>query len=59
MQRYDLIVQSICIVEKVFVWAQKKQEVFLFLLDFKVLNWYVKEFVNLLCSNYLSVNLNF
>lgn len=58
MQRYDLIVQSICIVEKVFVWAQKKQEVFLFLLDFKVLNWYVKEFVNLLCSNYLSVNLN-
>ena len=58
MQRYDLIVLSICIVEKVFVWAQKKQEVFLFLLDFKVLNWYVKEFVNLLCSNYLSVNLN-
>ena len=58
MQRYDLIVQSICIVEKVFVWAQKKQEVFLFLLDFKVLNWYVKEFVNLLCSNYLSINLN-
>ena len=58
MQRYYLIVQSICIVEKVFVWAQKKQEVFLFLLDFKVLNWYVKEFVNLLCSNYLSVNLN-
>lgn len=43
MQRYELIVQSICIVEKVFVWAQKKQEVFLFLLDFKVLNWYDKE----------------
>lgn len=58
MQRYDLIVQSICIVEKVFVWAQKKQEVFLFLLDFLILNWYVKEFVNLLYSNYLSVNLN-
>lgn len=58
MQRYYLIVQSICIVEKVFVWAQKKQEVFLFLLDFLTLNWYVKEFVNLLYSNYLSVNLN-
>ena len=43
MQRYYLIVQSICIVEKVFVWAPKKQEVFLFLLDFKVLNWYDKE----------------
>lgn len=43
MQRYYLIVQSICIVEKVFVWPQKKQEVFLFLLDFKVLNWYDKE----------------
>lgn len=43
MQRYYLIVQSICIVEKVFVWVQKKQEVFLFLLDFKVLNWYDKE----------------
>ena len=25
------------------VTAQKKQEVFLFLLDFKVLNWYDKE----------------
>lgn len=36
----------------------KKQEVFLFLLDFKVLNWYDKEFINLLYSNYLSVNLN-
>ena len=58
MQRYYLIVQSICIVEKVFVWAQKKQEVFLFLLDFLILNWYVKEFINLLNSNYLSVNLN-
>ena len=23
-----------------------------------ILNWYVKEFVNLLYSNYLSVNLN-
>ncbi len=43
MQRYYLIVQSICIVEKVLYGHKKKQEVFLFLLDFKVLNWYDKE----------------
>ena len=26
LQRYDVIVQPICIVKKVFIWTQKKQE---------------------------------
>lgn len=37
MQRYELIMQSICIDKKKWLQEEKKQEVFLFLLDFKCL----------------------
>lgn len=58
MQRYELIVQSICIDKKMWLQEEKKQEVFLSLLDFKCLTCILRFFINLLNSNYLSVNLN-